>query len=536
MKTEYPFYEIESEIHTVKDIIDGILHVYSDNPVFCFRQGKEVINKYKQEFADDVRQVECILHEKFQTGSNIALLGKTSYEWLVCYFAIMNSENIAIPLDKELPKDDLRELIEFSDAECLIYDSNCLDVVQFMESYSQHKMKYICMQTIEDRECLGDIVRSTNTGKEWTGNPQKEDIAEIIYTSGTTGKAKGCMITHSNLAWNAMNCTSFVNLQQHDRVLSVLPIHHALELAAGIMTPLCCGVTICINDSLKHLAPNMLFFKPTGMVVVPLVIQTFYKNIWREISKKKKTRRIKLAMNFAWCLYKFGIDVRRKIFAQIINTFGGNLRILVVGGAYMEPKIIRDFQKWGITIIQGYGITECAPVISCNADRLIKYDSVGKVVTGASVKIVNDEIWVKGPMVMKGYYKNQQATKEVLDEGWFKTGDLGRIDDNHYLYISGRKKNLIILANGENVSPEYLEQQLLKITYIKEVLVSEKDGKIQAEVVLDEEIEEARERVFRDVEKLNRTLPDYMKIADVVIRKEEFEKTTTRKIKRKTNE
>lgn len=289
---------------------------------------------------------------------------------------------------------------------------------------------------------------------------------------------------------------------------------------------------ICINESLKYLVPNMLNYRPTVMAVVPLIVETFYKNIWREIKKYKKLKRTKLIMNLTWLLYKCHIDIRRRVFSPIIDRFGGELRVLVVGGAYMEPRIIKDFAKLGITIIQGYGITECAPVVSSNTDKLIKYNSVGKVVNNTRVKIVDGEILVKGPIVMKGYYKNKQATEEAFDEGWFKTGDLGYLDSDDYLYITGRKKNLIILNNGENISPEYLERKILLLSYVKEVVVYERDGKIQAEVLLDTESEGANERIAEDIVKLNKKMPDYMKIANIFIRKEEFEKTSTSKIKR----
>lgn len=238
-------------------------------------------------------------------------------------------------------------------------------------------------------------------------------------------------------------------------------------------------------------------------------------------------------MKIAWLLYKCRIDIRRKLFYQILEKLGGNLRIMVVGGAYIEPKLIKDFETWGITIVQGYGITECAPVISCNTDRYKKYDSVGKIVTGSSVKIVENEIWVQGPIVMKGYYNNPQETETVFADGWFKTGDLGYLDQEGFLYITGRKKNLIILPNGENVSPEELEQKVMRISYVKEVIVSQKDGQICAEVYLDKEVEvEAENKIHSDIMLMNKSLPNYKKIGKVLIREEEFEKTTTRKIKR----
>ncbi len=533
MKTEYPFYEVEYEFKTVKDVVEVVLKTYQDNPVFRYKQGKEVKEKSKEEFVTDVRRLGQILHEMFPKGSHIALLGKTSYEWLSCYFAIMNSENVTVPLDKELSREDLLELIDFADTDCLIYDEEYLDVADFVREVSEKERTFICMQENSQEKCLNELLEKYSDRVTWIGNPTKEDIAEIVFTSGTTGKSKGCILTHGNLAWNAMNGKSFAYLTPEDSALSILPINHALEIAAGIMTPFSSGVTICINDSLKYLAKNLLFYKPSAMVVVPLVMETLYKNIWREIEKQNKAKKARFAMKMAWVLYRCHIDVRRKLFGEILDKLGGNLHLLVVGGAYIEPSLIRDFETWGITVVQGYGITECGPVISCNTDRYRKFDSTGKVVTGCEVKLVEGEIWVKGPIVMQGYYKNPAATLEVFEDGWFKTGDLGQVDKEKFLYITGRKKNLIILPNGENVSPEELEQKILRVSYVKEVVVSEKAGLIQAEVVLDKEMEpEAEQKIDADIKALNKSFPTYKKIAKILVREQEFEKTTTRKIKR----
>ena len=454
MKTEYPFYEITYELETVKDVVAVILKTYKSNPVFRYKQGQEILEKSKEEFVTDVGRIGQMLHERFRKGSHIALLGKTSYEWISCYFAIMNSENIVVPLDKDLPSEQLLELITFADTDCLIYDREYHDVAKCIKEHTENKIKYICMQEYKQDEWLWKIVGEVDNHNKWLGSPHKDDVAEIVFTSGTTGKSKGCILTHGNLAWNAMNGQSFVNMTEQDSVMSILPINHALEIAAGIMTPLCCGVTICINDSLKYISKNLRLFRPSGIVVVPLIIETLYKNIWREIEKQKKTRIMKMAMKLSWLLYHCHIDIRKKLFSQIWDQLGGRLRMMVVGGAYMDPKMIKAFEAWGITIVQGYGITECAPIISSNTDRYRKYTSVGKIVTGSEVKIADEEIWVRGPIVMKGYYKNPQETSQVFEDEWFKTGDMGYLDRDNYLYITGRKKNLIILPNGENFSHE----------------------------------------------------------------------------------
>jgi long-chain acyl-CoA synthetase len=537
MQTEYPFYEIKHEFRTVRDVVAVTAETYQDNPVFRWKKGKEIIEKSKEQFTQDVDRAGALFHQLFPRASHIAVLGKTSYEWIACYFAVMNSENVSVPLDKELPPEELLELIRFSDSVCLMYDEDYTDVAELLEESVEGEegisVECICMQRIEGKRNLPELLENLNTGNLWIGQPEEDDLAEIVFTSGTTGKSKGCMITHRNLAWNAMNGSSYTYLTAKDSTMSILPINHALEITAGMMTPMCCGVTICINDSLKYLNRNLLLYKPQCMIVVPLVVETLYKNIWREIRKTGQERKIRAAMKGTRLLYKCHIDVRRKVFAKILEQLGENLRLLVGGGAYIEPKIIKDFEVWGINIVQGYGITECAPVVACNTDRYKKYDSVGKIVTGCEVKIVEDEIWVKGPIVMKGYYKNPEATAEAFEGEWFKTGDLGYLDSDNYLYITGRKKNLIILPNGENVSPEELEQKIMRFPYVKEVVVSEKAGQIQAEVFLDKEMQpDGEQRIKEDMAALNKSLPNYKKIARTIVREQEFEKTTTRKIKR----
>ena len=483
MKPQYPFYDVEYELNTVKDVIDIVLISYKDNPVFIYKKGDKILEKSKDTFWRDINRMGSMFHQRYGKGGHIAILGKTSYEWICCYFAAMNSENIAIPLDKEMSNEEIMELLESSDADCLIYDQEYSDIEKFMKEYSKKKIEYICMQGKRNDESLWDILEDVKS--IWVGHPCKDDIAEIIFTSGTTGKRKGCMITHKSLAQNAWNGKSFVLMHPGEKVMSVLPINHALEMAAGIMTQFCNGVTICINESLKYFAKNLLLFQPSGMVVVPLIIEMLHKNIWKEIERKKKVNFVHIVMMLSYWLYKIHIDIRRKLFSSFLSSLGGNLRILVVGGAYLSPKLIKDFETWGIDIVQGYGITECGPIISCNTDRYKKIKSVGKVVPCISIKIVDGEIWVKGEIVMKGYYNNKEETEKELVEGWFKTGDLGYLDKDGFLYLTGRKKNLIILSNGKNVLPEELEQLIMQISYVKEVLVSGVEGNIRAEVFLD---------------------------------------------------
>lgn len=538
--TEYPFHDIQHELHTIKDIVQIAAVAYADNPVFRYKQGGEEMERYKEDFIRDVEQRGRLFHQLFPKGSHIAVLGKTSYEWLCCFLAVMCSENVAVPIDRELREDEILAQLKDADTLCLIYDREQRSVAEAVEQRFHGTVRCIAMREPEDScraaENLPQMLCAVEPEGVWTGNPARDDLAAIVFTSGTTGRSKGVMLTHLNLAWNGMNGGSYGHLSPEDRALSILPIHHTLEISAGILSLLCCGVTICINDSLKYMSRNLKKYHPTLMITVPLVIETLYKTIWREIDKGGKRKKVQRVMRLARLLYYCHIDVRRKVFAQILEQLGGNLRMLVVGGAYIAPNILDAFETWGITMVQGYGITECAPVVACNTDRYKKRGSVGKIVPGCEAKIVDGEICVRGPIVMKGYYKNPEMTAEVLADGWFKTGDLGYLDKDFFLYLTGRKKNLIILSNGENVSPEELEQDFQRDASVREVLVYAEDGVIVAEIFPEEESwkklgVDSEEEYFQNLMKqVNYGRPVYKQIGKVKLRRTEFEKNTSRKI------
>ena len=575
-QTEFPFYEPVVDLKTIRDIINNIPKVYKSQSVFRWHEGEEIKEKFGKQFPCDVKRFgrylnflpeEKGLYQNKETGKfHIAILGATSYEWFVTYFGTMCSGNVVVPLDRELSSKELLERMQFADVQILFHDRK---FNEFAESAMAHGIVCICLQTIwqmntpmEKEEAGSDTDKATkgtekseaDTESEgWSTPLSPDEIAEIIFTSGTTGKSRAVVLTHGNLAADTMHASRCVRLSGTDRMLSVLPIHHALEMTAGIFTPMCSGVTICINESLRQMSRNMKRFSPTVMIVVPLIVETMYKTVWREAEKKGKSAQLRRMMELAGILYACHIDIRRWLFRDLLAQFGGELRMLVGGGAYIEPELIREFAVWGINIVQGYGITECSPIVSCNTDRYKKLESVGKVFPGCEAKIIDGEIWVKGAIVMREYYHDPEATAEVFSDEWFRTGDLGRIDEDGFLYLTGRKKNLIILANGENVSPEELERKLSQIPGVEEVLVSDMGGVIGAEIYagdnnlrawnlenpsedLQEEQEQIRHRIEEEIKKLNLTLPAYQRIAKVVFRNTEFEKTATKKIKRESGQ
>lgn len=320
----------------------------------------------------------------------------------------------------------------------------------------------------------------------------------------------------------------------------MLPFHHAFGLITAVLKTFNYEKTIFINSSLKTVQRDMLLAKPETMMVVPLFIETFYKTIWKTAKEKGSEKVLQKSMTISSFFLTIGLDIREKLFKMVLESFGGNLKYFICGGAVLSPKYVQEFRLWGIEILNGYGITECAPVIAVNRNNYHCDGSVGQILHGCDVRIWEKdnngigEIQVKGSNVMLGYYQDSVETKNAFSDGWFKTGDLGYIDKDGFLYITGRKKNLIILPNGENVSPEELEEKIMLISYVKEVVVSEKDGRICAEVFLDKEMEvEAETKIDSDIMLMNKSLPNYKKIGKVMIREEEFEKTSTRKIKRK---
>lgn len=572
MFSEFSFYEVAFELKTIRDILDIVPTVYEFQPIFRWHEGEEIKEKSGQLFSHDAKRFgrylntlteERSLHQNKETGKfHIAILGATSYEWFVTYFGTMCSGNIVVPLDKELPSEELLERMQFADVQVLFHDRK---FNKFAELAMAHGIVCICLQTIwqmntpMEKEEAGSDTDKVTKGTEkseadtesesWSTPLSPDDIAEIIFTSGTTGKSRAVVLTHGNLAADTMHASRCVRLKGTDRMLSVLPIHHALEMTAGIFTPMCFGVTICINENLRQMSRNMKRFSPTVMIVVPLLVETMHKTVWREAERQEKSATLRRLMKLASILYACHIDIRRWLFRDLLAQFGGELRMLVGGGAYIEPELIREFAVWGIIIVQGYGITECSPIVSCNTDRYKKPESVGKVFPRCEAKIIDGEIWVKGDIVMREYYHDPEATAEVFSDEWFRTGDLGRIDEDGFLYLTGRKKNLIILANGENVSPEELERKLSQIPGVEEVLVSDMGGVIGAEIYagddnlrawnlenpsgdLQEEQKQIRHRIEEEIKKLNLTLPAYQRIAKVVFRNTEFEKTATKKIKR----
>ncbi|MEY8492684.1 AMP-binding protein [Lachnospiraceae bacterium 29-91] len=459
----------------------------------------------------DSEHISSALAELGEQGKHIALIGATSYSWITSYYGIVNGGSVAVPLDANLPAEDLCELIDRADVTALIFDETKANVAQMAAEKCRQLKHIIAMETetsVPGALHLWDLAANAPAGSGF--EPKPEDLATIMFTSGTTGKSKGVMLTHRNLAENAT--AQDMGYEPGMVIMTVLPIHHAYCLSMDILKGTSIGVVICINDSLLRVAKNIKLFEPNMILMVPLMVETLAK-------KLEEAAFIPAPL------------IKAKVFGKQFHT-------VCSGGAYLNPAYIDLFKKYGITILQGYGMTECAPVISTNCNSAKKDGSIGKCMPNCEAKIVDEEIWVRGTSVMQGYYKMPEETAETLEDGWLKTGDLGYIDEDGFLFLTGRKKNLIITRNGENVSPEEIENKLGANRLVQEVLVRDSEGVIEAEIFPD--LEYASKKRMKDLEgelqkiidEYNKTAPLYKRVFKLKVRDVEFEKNTTKKIKR----
>lgn len=493
------------KIETMKDIIAYAAKTYQDSPAIRYKAGKEIITKTYQDIKKDSEAVSRILEKKEMLGAHVALIGPTSYEWIVSYFGVVNSMGVVVPLDAQLPAEEICELLNRADIQVLIYDELRQDIKEMAEKKCPNIVHMINMQK-ELPQLLAE-----NAG-EFSVSIDKEKLCAILFTSGTTGKSKGVMLNHRNLADNAV-CVD-MKIPAGTVSMTLLPIHHAYCFTMDILKGIYIGLVICINDSIRHVQQNLKLFKPEIVLLVPMVVESIYNKL----------------------VSATGI-LPKKLVAKA--AFGGSLKTICSGGAYLNPDLIDAFEEYGITILQGYGMTECSPVISTNLQGNMKKDSVGKLLANCEGKVVDEEIWIRGSSVMMGYYKMPKETEETLVDGWLRTGDLGYIDEDNFVFITGRKKNLIILNNGENISPEEMENEISKDALIKEIIVSGKDNVIEAEIFPDYEyakkkhIKDIPEKLQKIIDDYNKNRPVYKRIHSLKVRETEFEKTPSKKIKRK---
>ena len=546
MNKNYPLYDVP-KVNSIRELIEFQARNNPESTVFSFRRGKDIVSISYLELRKQTEWLGTELLNRGYAGKKVALLGENSYDWLLCFFSIMGAGMIAVPLDKELSAAELSVLIKDSGCTALIYSNLYCDIAELLQSefLNDFGMDYFNMNEMESLIEAGKIAVDSGNDSYISTIPDVNQTSVIVYTSGTTGVSKGVMLSQHNFARNTYGACS--NLEFTGDTLLLLPLHHTFGLVAGVFVNMLYGKKIFINSSLRYLAEDLQEAKPTTLFLVPLFVETFYKNLWKGIEEKGMTDAVKGLIQKSNELLASGVDKRQELFASVLSYFGGKLEMIISGGAPLNSKYIQGFRDFGINLLNGYGITECSPVVAVNRNEYYRDGSVGQVLNECEVDIRNcdengeGEVWVKGSIVMKGYYKREEETKEVLKNGWFNTGDLGHLDEDDFLYITGRKKNLIILGNGENVSPEELEERLCDIPIVMECVVNEKDGKIHASIYPDYELagneglsseEKIKEFLESEIDKCNKQIPSYKQIKSISIRATEFEKTTTKKIKR----
>ena len=503
------------EIKTIYELVSEAAHDYAYHVAYRYIENKNMVEKTFADIKQDSDAFSRTLEKLNMVGKHVAVIGPTSYEYLVTYFGTASSGSVIVPIDKELPKEEIVDLLNRADISVFVYDAQYAELLEMAKASCPAIKYFINMNKEESDENELSLSKCLEENQgQYTKDIAPESLCAILYTSGTTGKSKGVMLSHKNLVHNAI-CVD-MKVPQDSVMLTVLPIHHAYCFNCDILLAMHNGSTVCINDSIRHLVRNLKRFSPNIILLVPMILESMYYKL-NEASKASP-------------------QIPKPLIAQV--ALGGQLKTIYCGGAYLNPKYIAAFKEFGIQVLQGYGMTESAPRISCNYSWLSKDESVGQLLPGVEAKIVENEIWVKSDSVMMGYYKNPEATAETIVDGWLRTGDLGYVDEDGFVYINGRKKNLIILSNGENVSAEELENKLYEAPLVSEVLVYGENNIITAEIYPNEEyreqagITDCKEALQQIIDAVNKNIPLYKRIHTLKVREIAFEKTTSKKIKR----
>lgn len=552
-------------IMDIKHMFDTSVELYGDNTAFYSKDmpGGEYRQITYKEAKEDVDALGTALIAMGLKGKPIGIIGDNSYRWAIAYLAVACGTGIVVPLDKELPASELEELVSMGEVECIIFSKKFEQIFKDVKSKGSTKLSHlISMDAADHTDEVLSYVKAQESGKELVKEGNREFIDAVIerdtmnillFTSGTTGLSKGVMLSHGNIVEDLMASPTLLWVGQDDIFFSVLPIHHTYECTCGFLMPLYRGASVAYCEGLKHILKNLSEVKPTMFLTVPLIMESIYKRIWNQARKSGADKKLRTLLKINRTTRKLGINLVPK---KITDVFGGRMRIMICGGAAIDPAILDGIQDFGIMALQGYGLTECAPICALNPDVNPKSKSAGYIPPGFDLKIDNPdpetgigEICAWGPNIMMGYFKNEEATKEVLKDGWFYTGDLGYMDEDNFVYITGRKKNVIITKNGKNVYPEEIEYYLGRIPYVSESLVwgkDSEDGKdtlISANIRIDEDAvtealgegftdEQALSLLWQEVDKLNEEMPYFKRVKKMDIRKSEFEKTTGKKIKR----
>ncbi|ESE31212.1 AMP-binding enzyme [Eubacterium brachy ATCC 33089] len=568
VKYKESLYEVR-DVENLRELIDGSVERFSQRPAFMVKdktKGKFVSISYKK-MQEDIRSLGTSLINLGLRGRKIAVIGENSYYWAISYFAIANGVGVVVPIDRELKEKEVANLLKRAEVSAVIYSKKMKKVMdEVLEDRELRKtLTYpIQMDLSDDEDGRISLRRLLSHGMDLLDNGDRkyldvevdsDALAVLLFTSGTTGLAKGVMLSHRNIVSNTVNMSKYVKIIDGGVGLSVLPMHHTYEMTCHVITGLYQGMSIAICEGLKYIQKNLVEAQVNVMLAVPLIFEMMHKKIFSKAKESGKDKTLRRMMNISrkFKLYNKG-NITRRLFSNVHNVTGGKISQFIAGGAAINPQVIEDYEAMGFPIFQGYGMTECSPIIAVNKDRYSKAAAAGLPLPGTEVKIYNPdekgigEIICRGPSVMLGYYRDDDATREALRNGWLHTGDYGYFDQDGFLYVSGRKKSVIITKNGKNIFPEEVEFYLTESEYIEEALVHGIDGLRNDDVIIKAEIfpnyplfenenpevseDYIEEKIGEIIEKINDTVPKYKRIKRYYIRKTEFEKTTTKKIKR----
>lgn len=546
------------EVTNFKEMIERSAQIYKTRTAFKLKnKDGEIYSKTYEEVKNDIYALGTELIENGLTNKRIAVIGKNSYKWAISYLA-SSIVGVVVPIDKELHSDDVINFMNVAECECILGDGkNLKTITENIEKLNNKKTIFVDFEKSFEHylEAGKTLLEKGNTKfEEIKINPDEMKI--LLFTSGTTGNAKGVCLSQKNICSNILSIYGIVKVKRSDLFFSILPLHHTYECTIGFLLPLYSGASICYCDGLRYISKNMLEYHPSVILCVPLLLESMYKKIMKSLKKSLPEKYTKDGEN---PIDKLPFILRKIVSRKVKNTLGGRLRVFIVGAAAVNPEIANTFDKLKLNSLQGYGLTECAPLVAGNTDFFKRNDSAGLPIPTVEYKIDNPnqegvgEIIVKGPNVMLGYYNMPEETEKVLKDGWFHTGDLGKIDENGFLYITGRCKSVIVTKNGKNIYPEEIESYLNESPLISESLVigthKENDDEtyVNAQIFPNKEAiteylkgtvptkEEIKKVISDVIANVNSKIPNYKHIKDFAIRDSEFEKTTTQKVKRYGN-
>lgn len=545
---DYPLYDVQI-FSSIKEMIDIAVRDAGEKTAYRFKENDTVCEVTFKEFADTVYSLGAFLNREKLSDKHIACIGINSYNWVVTYITALRSKGVFVPIDKDLPESDIINLIEDSNSEVVFYSGKFEELFRKKQDELKYIKYFIGFDRYENDGRFLSFSKVLEIGHQidktdfLAEQSDPDELKLLVYTSGTTGNAKGVMLSEHNLVSSVYHGLRVSRI--YDTGLSVLPYHHTYEAVSDILVSFHNHSTLCINESLSAIMKNMTVYKPSYIYVVPAIAESMYKRILKNIQKNGMQEQFASLVELSNKIRKDGIDKRREFFGFIHDAFGGRLRKIVCGGAPIRTEVAEFFDTVGFDFINGYGITECSPLVSANHDKYNNPQTVGIHLPCIEVKIDSPdkegigEICVRGDVVMLGYYNNPTLTDEVLRNGWFYTGDYGYINEDDQLIISGRKKNIIVLSNGKNVYPEEIENYIQGIDYITEAVVysSKNEAGIETSLYAEVYIEGADkipQEVLKDIRQACTQLPKYKQVSKVVIRTSQFPKTSSNKIRRQT--